>query len=426
MNKILAATLTLALAAATSAGPGQRKGADPLERLAQLYEDSRYFELRDAVAQMEDHSSLEMEFFRGAVDEVFNRLDSAVSRLQNFLRSAEKGPARMMTKEAWVLLADAFRRSGRYREAGEARREILDRFGPVLSEEEKANSESQVGLWSALADVPPQEVEVGEDTTIRMTNRQFPVRVRDRTFFVGYDTGSNLSVLYKSIADELGVAIYGPAIKIQSGTGKWIDGRTGVVPEMRLGTIIIRNAVFLVLPDELFPSAVARFGVDRRGLLGAPILEGFKEITETKEGELIIPASPRPRPEQNMCFSGFMPVVQVIFRGARLSFCLDTGSTATYLYPPFFRRYRGEIASRSLFRKSTMGGVGSSVTVPIHVLDEFGFRVGGKNLSLRKIAVHTEVTHTDTRYFHGTLGLDILAQCTRMTFNFESMSFILE
>jgi len=45
---------------------------------------------------------------------------------------------------------------------------------------------------------------------------------------------------------------------------------------------------------------------------------------------------------------------------------------------------------------------------------------------LRKIAVHTEVTHADTRYFHGTLGLDILAQCSRMTLNFESMSFILE
>lgn len=426
MRKALPAALILVLTAAASAGLGQRKGADPLEGLVRLYKDSRYFELRDAVAQMEDPTSLEMEFFRGAVDEVFNRLDSAVSRLRSYLRSAEKGPARMMNKEAWVLLADAYRRSGRYREAGEARQEILDRFGPVLRQEEKTNCENQVGLWSALADIPPQEVEVGEDTKIRMTNRQFPVRVKDRSFFVGYDTGANLSVLYKSIADELGVAIYGPAIKIQSGTGQWIDGRTGVVPEMRLGSIIIRNAVFLVLPDELFPSAAARFGVDRRGLLGAPILEGFKEFTETKSGHLIIPASPRPRSDQNMCFSGFMPVVQVLFRGARLSLSLDTGSSATHLYPPFFRRYRGEIASRSPLRKSTMGSVGSSVTVPIHVLDEFGFQAGGKALSLRKIAVHTEVTHTDTRYLHGSLGLDILTQCSRMTLNFESMSFILE
>ncbi len=426
MKRILAAALALFLAAAALAGPGRSRAQDPIEPLVRLYRDCRYFELRDAVAKLENDTSVEMEFFRGAVDEIFNRLDSAVSRLRSYLRSTEKGPARMMAKEAWVLLADAFRRSGRYREAGEARREILDRFGPVLGQEEKTNCENQVGLWSALADIPPQAVEVGEDTTIRMTNRQFPVRVKDRTFFVGYDTGANLSVLYKSIADELGVVIYGPAIKIQSGTGQWVDGLTGVVPEMRLGSIIIRNAVFLVLPDEFFPSAVARFGVDRRGLLGAPILEGFKEITVTKAGDLIIPASPRPRPEQNMCFSGFMPVVEVLFRGARLSLSLDTGSTATHLYPPFFRRYRGEIASRSKLRKSTVGGVGSSVTVPIHVLDEFGFRAGGKDLSLRKIAVHTEVTHTDTRYFFGTLGLDILTQCSRMTLNFESMSFILE
>jgi len=84
------------------------------------------------------------------------------------------------------------------------------------------------------------------------------------------------------------------------------------------------------------------------------------------------------------------------------------------------------IIPASPLRKSTMGSVGSSATVPIHVLDEFGFRAGGMDLSLRKVAVHTEATHTDTRYFHGTLGLDILTQCSRMTLNFGSMSFILE
>ncbi|MCX6569194.1 MAG: hypothetical protein NT147_09120 [Candidatus Aminicenantes bacterium] len=45
---------------------------------------------------------------------------------------------------------------------------------------------------------------------------------------------------------------------------------------------------------------------------------------------------------------------------------------------------------------------------------------------MKKIGVHTQVTHSSTELFFGTLGLDILAQCSRMTFNFESMSFILE
>ena len=424
---VFALTLALILFALFVFG-SRRSGraADPLERLAKLYEDSRYFELRDALALMKDHPSPDMEFFRGAVDDVFNRLDSAVSRLRSFLRSNETSPARMLTKEAWSLLADAFCRLGRYRETAAAHQEILSRFGPILDKEERANCESQVRLWSSLADVPPQKVEIAEDTTIRMTKRHFPVRVKDRTFLVGYDTGSNLSVLFKSMADELGVPIYGPAIKVQTGTGKSIYGRVGVVPEMRLGSILIKNALFLVLPDELFSAEAARFGVDRRGLLGMPVLEALKEITETRDGDLIIPASPRPRTEQNICLSGFMPIVEIRFRSARLSLCLDTGSSVTYMYPPFLRRYFGEIKSRSSVRKSTLGGVGNSRAVAVHVLDEFDFRVGGKDLALRKVSVHAQITHIDTRYFHGTLGIDILGQCARMTLNFESMSFILE
>ena len=122
----------------------------------------------------------------------------------------------MLSKEAGVLLADAFRRLGRYREAADAFRSVLDRFGPVLDDDERANYEDHAGSLSSLAAIPPQSVEFTADTAIRMTNRHFPVLVGGRTFFVGYDTGANVSVLYKSMADELAIAIYGPAIRIQT------------------------------------------------------------------------------------------------------------------------------------------------------------------------------------------------------------------
>ena len=424
MKKILLAALAVSVAA--SAALGRAKAVDPLARLTRLYESGRYFELRDAVALLGEEPAIEMEFFRGAVDEIFNRLDPAVIRLRRFLSLSETGPASMMNKEAWVLLADAFRRLGRYRQAAEARREILVRYGAIFDKEERANFENQIALWSALAGVPPQTVEGGIDTTISMTDRRFPVHAGGRTFFVGYDTGSNLSVLYRSIAEELDVPTLGPATKIQTSTGKWIEGQVGVVPEMKLGPIVIRNAVFFILPDEFFASSPDRFGVGQLGLLGAPVLEALKEITETRDGKLIIPALPRPRTGENMCFCGFMPLVEVRHRGARLSLCLDTGSPTTRLYPPFLRRYAGEIKSRSRLRPSLLGGVGNSRKVPVHILDWFLIRTGGMELSLRRIVVQTKVTHTGSRYFDGTLGLDVLDHCSRMTFNFESMSFILE
>jgi hypothetical protein len=424
VKKIPAAAVAFALMGALAAASARPK--TDLQRLARLYEDSRYFELRDALAPLKDDPSPDLEFFRGTVDQVFNRLEPAVSRLRRFLASAENDPAHMLTKEAWALLGDAYRRLGRYRQAASAFRTVLDRFGPVLDDDERTSFEDQTSLWSSLAGVPPQSVEVAADAAIRMTRRHLPVRVGRRQFFVGYDTGANLSVLYESIAGELGIPLHGPAIKVLTGTGRWVEGRAGVLPEMRLGSILIRQMVVLVLPDRLFPPAKAGFGVDRRGLLGAPVLEAFGEFTETADGEFLVPARPQPRHPENMCFSGFMPVVEAVHRGNRIRLCLDTGATTTVLYLPFYNRHRGEINARSRPRETTVGGVGTSRRVTVRVLDEFDLRAGGKDLALRKVMVQTEETHSDTRYFHGTLGVDLLPQCSRMTLNFVSMSFILE
>jgi hypothetical protein len=259
-----------------------------------------------------------------------------------------------------------------------------------------------------------------------MENRHFPVRIMGRIFYFTYDTGASLSVLYQSAAEELGLALLGQGIKIQSATGKLVDTRLAVVPEMRLGEAVIRNAVFLVLPDASFRLREVRGGIERRGLIGAPVLIALKEITETRDGRLIIPASPKHRPVQNMCFFGTKPIIEAVHRGARLLFFVDTGASTTHLYPGFFCLYRGEIQSRTKSVPVRMSGVGDERMVRMHILDEFAFKAGGRDIALRKVMVHTQVTHSITDIFHGRIGLDVLAHFLRMTFNFESMSFILE
>jgi hypothetical protein len=423
---VLAVFPAFLLVSASFSPPDIPKGEGRMERISNLYEEGRYFELRDALPAFNDDSSIEVEFYRGAVDQIFNRLDTAVLWLEKYLLDTAAGLAQPRGKDARFLLADAFYRQGNYRKAAEICRKILDRYGSVLDGEEKANCENQAALWTALSGVPPLSVEVHSDTTIRMMDRHFPVRVGNVTVLFGYDTGSNLSVLCRSAADELGLAVHGPPIKVQTGTGERIEGRIGAVPEMRLGSVLVKNVVFLVLPDEAFLSAKVRAGEAPAGLLGMPVLEGFKEFSETRDGDLFIPARPRPRSGQNMGFSGFRPFVNVLYRGERLSLCLDTGAVATVLYPPFFRLYRGEILNRTTPRVTKLDAVGGSCSIPVYVLDEFAFRVGGKSLALRRVAVQTKVSHTCSRYFHGNLGVDILPLGRRMTLNFESMSFVLE
>jgi Aspartyl protease len=421
--------MILFLAVCLSAGPllpAKRPTPESVERLARLYEEGRYFELRDALATRTGDPSPDLEFFRGVVDQVFNRPGSAVLRLRAFLEASRNAPPRMLTKDAFVFLADTYRRLGRYGEASACFREALTRLGPRIRADERPVYENQAEAWSSLAGIPPMEVEVAADATIRMTRRLIPARVGERTFFVGYDTGANMSVLLESLAAELGVPVLGPALKVQIGTGGWVDGRLGVVPEMSLGPIVVRNAVFFVLADKHFPPSEAGPGVERLGFLGAPVLVALKEFTETASGELIVPSRPLPRSPENMCLAGFMPVVEAVYRGARLLLCLDTGASATSLFPPFYRRFRGEINNRAKARKFSVKSAGDSRLVPVRVLDWFGFRAGGKDFALRHVMVQTKETHADSRCFHGAIGVDILSLCSRMTLNFESMTFALE
>lgn len=426
MKKLIAAVLFLSCVAVGLIVSARQKNADPHEKLLQLYKAHRYFELHDALAEMKNDASPELNFFRAAAANTDNRLNEAIVGLLGYLQSGPSDTPRPLARDAWINLANTYCRAGQYRKAGEAYRLILERFGAELDAAQKSNYENQAILWPALADVPPQSVEVFKDSAIPTEKRGFPIRIKDKVIYVWYDTGASLSVLCESAAKDLGLTLLASGLKIQSAAGKWLDSRAAVLPELRLGEVVVRNAVFLVLRDELFPVRQVRPGVERRGLIGMPILTALKEFIETKEGRLLIPAAPRPRSSRNMLFFGFKPIVEVLHRGDRLSLCVDIGSSATFLYPPFFHRYREDIESHSKLRDIMMGTLGGSRTVAVHMLDEFAFRLADRNVSLPKIMVHTEETHRESAYFDGVLGRDVLAQCSKLIFNFESMSFILE
>ncbi|HYA48120.1 MAG TPA: hypothetical protein VEG35_00355, partial [Burkholderiales bacterium] len=76
----MAAVLSAALvAAAPAAGPSSRERSfDDLDR---LYREGRFFELRDAVAGRSGIASPSLDFYRGAVDLAFNRVESGIARL---------------------------------------------------------------------------------------------------------------------------------------------------------------------------------------------------------------------------------------------------------------------------------------------------------------------------------------------------------
>jgi hypothetical protein len=100
---------------------------------------------------MPELSSPEMEFYRGAVDDFFNRLDSAVAHLWNYLEGgAASGFDLPLAQEAYTLLRDAYGRAGQYRKTAEIRRLVLERYRTGVDAGKETNRSSQSAIWSAL------------------------------------------------------------------------------------------------------------------------------------------------------------------------------------------------------------------------------------------------------------------------------------
>jgi len=67
MKKLIAAVLFLSCTAVVLIGSARQKNADPHEKLLRLYKAHRYFESHDALAEMKNDASPELNFFRGVL-----------------------------------------------------------------------------------------------------------------------------------------------------------------------------------------------------------------------------------------------------------------------------------------------------------------------------------------------------------------------
>jgi hypothetical protein len=71
-------------------------------------------------------------------------------------------------------------------------------------------------------------------------------------------------------------------------------------------------------------------------------------------------------------------------------------------------------------------GAGGSKTVPAYHYKDLPLEIAGRQARFSEIAILTEYTLSDSRYFYGNLGKDLIKQFSSMTMNFKSMSISFE
>src|SRR5262249_306916 len=128
------------------------------------------------------------------------------------------------------------------------------------------------------------------------------------------DSGANLSIIRRSVADQIPVAI-SPATDTADGTsGGSVQVHVGVIPYLHPGPALFLNVPVLVLPGSQFDFPQVNYHIE--GSLGLPILAVLGRVTVYRNGLIRFggrDAARNPPLAHNLFLENFTPVIAADF-----------------------------------------------------------------------------------------------------------------
>jgi predicted aspartyl protease len=280
-------------------------------------------------------------------------------------------------------------------------------------------------VLAALAGTPDQRI-AGRHTTVQLQDGGLPFSINGVHATYWFDTGAELSVLSESEAKRFGLRVRPASVQVGDVNGTKVSMQIAVADELSIGSIRVRDVAFLVLPDNQPPFDEQSSG--SRGLIGLPVLLAFERFVwgADKTFEIRPDSSHKRMPHAGLCFDGNHPLVQVAYENRPLVFTLDTGATNTDLYPPFGSAFPELIRSAKKTDSYKMEGVGGAKYMEAASLESLKFSIGGFPVMLKSVGVLLKPTNDASRFFAGNLGIDLLQQAHRTTFDFKAMTLSLQ
>jgi Aspartyl protease len=380
-------------------------------RLKSLYEEHRWFELRDFV---EKHGA--PAFYRGAVACAFNDLHRCETDFRGVFNVA---PRSYEAIEAHRILASAYFTHGKYKKAL-AQVDALLALRPTDSD-----ALSDRPVFAILARSPDLKF-VGRHTTVEFREGGLPFSIDGVQATYWFDTGAELSVMSESEAKRFGLRIRSAPVKVGDVNGTQVDTRIAFVDELSIGSVRVKHVACLVLPDNQPPFNEGRPG--SRGLIGLPVLLALDRFAfgADRKFEIRPASSNRSAPHADLCFDGKKPVVQIRYHHRSLAFTLDTGATNTDLYPPFAAAFPELVRSAVKTDSYKTEGVGGAKYMQAAILKSLKLSIGGFPVTLKSADVLLKPTTASSKFFDGNLGIEPYQQARKTTFDFQTMTLTLQ
>ena len=397
------------LAAACTARPPEPPIAVQLDLAATALSEGRFEEASELIARtrQRDGQHIDAAQWSAVLAELTWRDDDAVREQTIAIRNARaRAPDPAADAERSGRLGDLLFQSGRWGES----------IGPLVAGAVGADAQRRGAFADIAAMLPfvrkPSGPLLTEQPLLPGDAPEFVCGTGERQRPFAIDTGTSLTTLSRSFAEEVEVLHRRAAGTALDGAGRSLPIEIGLMQQFSVGEIDIGAVPVLVIDDAALRLRDLHGGPERvpRGVLGLDLI-GACRLTLDPERQSVVLELPRGLPvEQSvqcMRVEGRC-LVPVFVEGVRLWFVLDTGASHSSLSEAGIARLPGGDARAvpSYRRVRTVGGGILSVReVRDLVLRCSEARFLGVTLPV--------VARGESHLFpvHGVLGIDLLSRC---------------
>jgi hypothetical protein len=403
MKRLFAVTL-----AATALSAPAAQVADE-SHLRQLFEQHRWFDLRDAVTGR----AIVRPLYRGAVAAAFNRTEDAETLLGRAVGEARTADE---ANEARELLAGMYLRLSRsvdlvhvldeMRDATPMQPDVVnmrDAFAPFLN----------VAELTVHLDRRPFRCTVARDGI------SLPATINGKPITWLFDSGFSNVATSEAQAQSLGLRMLGSSVRagdFERSTG----ARVAVADRLRIGRSELRHVPVMVYPDAN-PMWHGR-APGRQGILALPVALALGGLRWNRTGRCEAGGAPAPQPaidQANLAFdSDSPPATRGSIDGAVLEVSLDTGAQSG---SQFWQRFAADFPAaveRGTVETSEVQAVGGRREERITVIPRLQLQIAGFDVVLARARVFAK---PGDGLHHANIGMDVFNQASAVTLDFERM-----
>lgn len=330
----------------------------------------------------------------------------------------------------FATLADDYVKLFRYKEAIKNYTLLIDKYSGDIDASLLDSIKDDFGVCRLIADYPPQTIE--RNGPIQLKTDRSKIGTIDATLTVNgvqapwiLDTGADFSVVTASLAQRLGVKPSSEAAHTKGGTnGIENTIHLGLLPELKLGGVTIRNIVLLIFDDESLRfdlGANATYQIN--GILGYPVFQSLGAATFTSDGHFVADAVAEPPGRSSRLFMNKLTLlVEGTVEGRKLLFALDTGADRSRLTQRFYKEFPDEFRSLKTDSLQT-GGAGGITKTEVYRLPQETIQIGGQDVILHNVPALPFLLGTEIDDSYGNLGRDITEGFDSFTVDFTNMRF---